>query len=341
MAGKEFFDRLDYTYNAWLPARQIVVDALNRRTPPQLLVFEEFASWKDHLFTLEKDLNIAPTERPIYVVYPDESGKWACPGGARLPESFISRKALPEPWRGIRDQQLSDLNGIPGCIFVHQSGFIGGNATRDGALRMAKDGLAHTGVPFIHSAPSRATRTATATVTTTTTATTHDIMDHTGQVQRPRASPTTRTATGTNAPSPSVLAVPLVRARRRSSCRSAEAQGSVQHCRSHQRHLHPRGPGVPAQALRPHPGEQDRAIETEVARTPLSAKTSLPTWKRSNSCRPSLRTQLLFVESGGDNLAAAYSVELATSMSTSSTSLVVTRCRGRAVRVLPERRARD
>lgn len=29
-------------------------------------------------------------------------------------------------WRGFRDQALSDLSGIPGCIFVHQAGFIGG-----------------------------------------------------------------------------------------------------------------------------------------------------------------------------------------------------------------------
>ena len=41
-------------------------------------------------------------------------------------------------WRGIRDQALSDLSGIPGCIFVHASGFIGGNATKEGALAMSK-----------------------------------------------------------------------------------------------------------------------------------------------------------------------------------------------------------
>lgn len=42
------------------------------------------------------------------------------------PESFESRKALPELWRGVRDEALCQLTGIPGCIFVHTSGFIGG-----------------------------------------------------------------------------------------------------------------------------------------------------------------------------------------------------------------------
>lgn len=42
------------------------------------------------------------------------------------PESFDSRKALPEAWRGLRDEELSRVSGIEGGIFIHASGFIGG-----------------------------------------------------------------------------------------------------------------------------------------------------------------------------------------------------------------------
>jgi len=55
--------------------------------------------------------------------------------------SFQNRKSLPEPWRGKRDNELSALSGIPGCIFVHATGFIGGNSTFDGALKMAQTSL--------------------------------------------------------------------------------------------------------------------------------------------------------------------------------------------------------
>ena len=48
------------------------------------------------------------------------------------------RLSLLEEWRGVRDAALSELSGIPGCIFVHAGGFIGGNETRDGALEMAR-----------------------------------------------------------------------------------------------------------------------------------------------------------------------------------------------------------
>lgn len=70
-------------------------------------------------------------------------------------DSFESRKALPEAyvalpsflfpspsfsaevvlmswgvnrWRGIRDEALDQITGIPGCIFVHAGGFIGGTS---------------------------------------------------------------------------------------------------------------------------------------------------------------------------------------------------------------------
>lgn len=52
---------------------------------------------------------------------------------------------LPEPWRGLRDEALSRLSGIPGCVFVHATGFIGGNRTRDGALEMARRTLEQRG----------------------------------------------------------------------------------------------------------------------------------------------------------------------------------------------------
>ena len=61
---------------------------------------------------------------------------WVC----CLLDSSLSRcrLSLLEEWRGIRDQALSDLSGIEGCIFVHASGFIGGNKTKEGALEMAR-----------------------------------------------------------------------------------------------------------------------------------------------------------------------------------------------------------
>lgn len=62
-------------------------------------------------------------------------------GVPQYPGSFECRLFLPEPWRGVRDDALSDLTGISGGIFVHANGFIGGNKTKEGALAMASMAL--------------------------------------------------------------------------------------------------------------------------------------------------------------------------------------------------------
>ncbi|KAI8995609.1 GAMM1 protein [Trametes punicea] len=151
MVGTEFLDRLDYYANAWLPARSLVLEGLEKRkevdASGRIILFEQFAPWKachtlhayiEHLFELEATLRIPDEEKPIYVLYPDETASnWRIQAVPVAPESFESRKALPEQWRGMRDDALSQLSGVDGCIFVHASGFIGGNKTKKGVMRMA------------------------------------------------------------------------------------------------------------------------------------------------------------------------------------------------------------
>ncbi|SPO31983.1 related to Gamm1 protein / Ni-binding urease accessory protein (UreG) [Ustilago trichophora] len=314
MAGNEFFDRLEYSFNSWLPARQVVVDALERRKNPQILVFDEYASWKDHLFALEKDLNIAPTERPIYVVYPDESGKWRVQAVPVSAESFVSRKALPEPWRGIRDEKLSELTGIQGCIFVHQAGFIGGNATKEGAIKMAIDGLGHTGVEFIHSAPVTASASEGHSHSHGGGADhghTHDIMDHPGKFNdREMTNYENRNWTeraftvGIGGPVGSgktALLLSLCR-KLRDTYNIAVVTNDI-FTREDQEFLRRHSALCPETKI--------RAIETggcphAAIREDISANL-----EALEQLQAEFETQLLFVESGGDNLAAAYSVELA------------------------------
>ncbi|KAJ3258317.1 hypothetical protein HDU77_002379 [Chytriomyces hyalinus] len=145
LTGTEFTERVRYTALAWLPARQIVEDGLKNRfnvhPSGKIIAFDSFCPWKEHLHRLEAEHAITEAQAPLYILYPDESKKWRIQAVPQSPESFVSRKALPEAWRGIRDAALSELSGIEGCIFVHASGFIGGNATRAGAFAMAVKSL--------------------------------------------------------------------------------------------------------------------------------------------------------------------------------------------------------
>ncbi|KAF8641118.1 hypothetical protein AX17_000760 [Amanita inopinata Kibby_2008] len=146
MTGQEFFGRLNYYAQSWLPARSLLISSAikskNEVDPSgQIILFEQFLPWKEHLFELEVDENdatFAPNQA-IYIIYPDEtSANWRVQAVPLSPESFESRKALPEAWRGLRDDDLSRVSGTEGSIFVHASGFIGGNKTKEGALQLAK-----------------------------------------------------------------------------------------------------------------------------------------------------------------------------------------------------------
>ncbi|XP_005986186.1 UPF0160 protein MYG1, mitochondrial isoform X1 [Latimeria chalumnae] len=141
LVGTEFLDRLDFYHKSWMPARHLVEEAIQNRfqvdPSGEVVVFAQGGCpWKEHLFSLEKELEV---EKPIkFVLYTDQNGQWrvqCVPAGLN---TFQNRLSLLEEWRGVRDEELSKLNGIPGCIFVHASGFIGGNKTRGGALEMAR-----------------------------------------------------------------------------------------------------------------------------------------------------------------------------------------------------------
>ncbi|ORX89232.1 metal-dependent protein hydrolase [Basidiobolus meristosporus CBS 931.73] len=144
LAGGEFVERLRFLGLAWLPARDLVVKAVNTRMEVhesgQILIFDSPCPWKEHLFEIEKELNLE--KKPIYVLFPDGlSGAYRVQAVPVSPNSFESRRPLPEAWRGYRDGELSEKSQVEGCIFVHHSGFIGGNQTKDGALQMATKAL--------------------------------------------------------------------------------------------------------------------------------------------------------------------------------------------------------
>ncbi|KAM0863405.1 hypothetical protein ACQ4PT_044610 [Festuca glaucescens] len=144
LAGSEFMESVRFHVNSWLPARSIVMECLLSRgsvdPSGEIMVLDRFCPWKLHLFELEQELKIDPLTK--YVLYQDERSKsWRVQAVSVAPDRFESRKALPEKWRGMRDDELSKETGIPGCVFIHMSGFIGGNKTYEGALEMARAAL--------------------------------------------------------------------------------------------------------------------------------------------------------------------------------------------------------
>lgn len=55
--------------------------------------------------------------------------------------TFETKNPLKKEWRGLRDEELSSVSGIEGCVFVHSSGFMGINRTFENAMRMCEDSM--------------------------------------------------------------------------------------------------------------------------------------------------------------------------------------------------------
>jgi uncharacterized UPF0160 family protein len=95
--------------------------------------------WRGHLYDLEKEHNVDPLIK--FVLYTDQAGMWRIQAVTVEGRGFENRLSLPEEWRGVRDEDLAKLAGIPGCTFCHAAGFVGGNKTYEGALEMARVAL--------------------------------------------------------------------------------------------------------------------------------------------------------------------------------------------------------
>ncbi|KAI1105115.1 metal-dependent protein hydrolase [Jackrogersella minutella] len=147
--GEEFSRGLEYYAKAWLPARDIVHAAHAKRfewdPEGRVMVIEgQSVPWKDHLYTLEEQEG-DDNKKVLYVLYAEHTrpdARWRIQAVPVTKDSFQSRKALPEPWRGARDEQLDEITGVPGGVFVHASGFIGGNKTFEGAKALAEKACA-------------------------------------------------------------------------------------------------------------------------------------------------------------------------------------------------------
>ncbi|KAL9090066.1 MAG: hypothetical protein Q9159_002234 [Coniocarpon cinnabarinum] len=147
--GSQFVSELTDAFHSWLPARHIVHESfLNRKqydSQGRILVLpwrKEGLPWHDHLYKIEEEQREAGVT--LYTLFPEngeKDSKWRIRAVSRSSEGFELRKPLPEGWRGVRDEELSKLAGIDGCVFVHASGFIGGNQTFEGALKMAQTAL--------------------------------------------------------------------------------------------------------------------------------------------------------------------------------------------------------
>ncbi|XP_050452710.1 MYG1 exonuclease isoform X1 [Cataglyphis hispanica] len=139
---EEFLEFVQYAKNVWLPAKDIVQQAVKDRfkidSSGEIILLSQTVPWKEHLFQLEKEMNVSPSIK--YAVFEaDDNYRVQCMPVAL--GSFVCRMFLPEAWGGLRNEALVEACNIEDAVFVHSVRFIGGHKTKDGALAMARQAL--------------------------------------------------------------------------------------------------------------------------------------------------------------------------------------------------------
>ncbi|KAL3286021.1 hypothetical protein HHI36_000534 [Cryptolaemus montrouzieri] len=143
VVGTEFEECVLEAATVWWPAREIVRKSVTKRnevhSSGEIFLLDERCPWKDHIYSVEEEFGIEGKMK--FVIFHDAGGTWRVQGIPVQPDSFVCRVFLHRNWRGVRDDQLTELSGIKGSIFCHSTGFIGGNETKEGAIEMAVTSL--------------------------------------------------------------------------------------------------------------------------------------------------------------------------------------------------------
>ena len=139
MCGEDFTKSVLYYAQDWLPGRDIVERALNnaKEVHPsgEIIIMDNFCPWQSHLFDLEAEKQL--TGKIKYALFEDVNKTWRVRAVSLSQTGFDLRKAMPESWRGLRDEQLASVSGIKDAVFCHASGFIAGTLSKEGAIQMA------------------------------------------------------------------------------------------------------------------------------------------------------------------------------------------------------------
>ncbi len=103
----------------WLRSRTEVEEAIQKANAVNRAYIEisEDCKWMSHLFNIKGGENI------LFAIYP-HGEKWYMRTVPAEKGSFDNRKDLPASWGGLRDEEFSELTGIPDGIFCHHGRFI-------------------------------------------------------------------------------------------------------------------------------------------------------------------------------------------------------------------------
>jgi uncharacterized UPF0160 family protein len=78
---------------------------------------------------------------PLFVVKPNQNGKWNIETIREDPKSFKSKIDLPHKWGGLNGKELQKITGVKDAVFCHKKLFLAVTDTKEGALELVYKAL--------------------------------------------------------------------------------------------------------------------------------------------------------------------------------------------------------
>ncbi|KAL7721291.1 Metal-dependent protein hydrolase [Entamoeba marina] len=122
------------------PVKQVFSDRFKYDQEGRIMVMNCRGSWKECLSELEDEEKLRGIDKPVlYVIdFNNSRDQWGCIATPLFKGSFEMKKPFPPAWRGLRDDELTRVCGVPDSVFVHSSGFLACNKTFDGIFKMTQ-----------------------------------------------------------------------------------------------------------------------------------------------------------------------------------------------------------
>lgn len=90
--------------------------------------------------------NYGKFPEPLVVVFPDARSGWAAKNVRKNEDSYEARFYFPESWRGKTDAELTEITGIAGARFCHNTGFMISSNTKAETLAMVQKAFEMQGI---------------------------------------------------------------------------------------------------------------------------------------------------------------------------------------------------
>ena len=99
-----------------------------------IVIFDRFVGgWRETI------LENPEADTLLFAIFPTQNGDWAIqaipPDAQRITEQ---RKPFPEPWRGLKGDELAQVSGVTGATFCHMAGFFAVANSKKAAIELAK-----------------------------------------------------------------------------------------------------------------------------------------------------------------------------------------------------------